>query len=207
MGSGGANRVHAVGSLLVLTLFFFCPAPAFAHKLYVFAPSITGATIHGRAYFPGDVPAQKIDVIVRDPAGGELGRTTTDDEGNFTFTAGKRVDHYLVAETPDGHSGQYIVRAAALPDSLPADVPAGSGGSQVASPATDHASRPAAAGKEDEPTVVRDQLTELGKQVDLLRQQVYDSEERLRLRDILGGIGFIFGLAGLALYMKARQRA
>ena len=46
----------------------------------------------------------------------------------------------------------------------------------------------------------------LGKQLDLLRQQVYDSEERLRFRDILGGIGFILGLAGVAFYLKARRR-
>ena len=39
----------------------------------------------------------------------------------------------------------------------------------------------------------------------MLRQQVYESDERLRFRDILGGIGFILGLAGVAFYMKARQ--
>ncbi len=111
------------------------------------SPIAKGAAIEGRAYFPGDVPARKIDVIVRDASGGELGRTTTDDNGNFKFTAHKRVDHYLVAETPDGHSGQYIVHASELPDSLPADVATASGGSQVVSPATDHAGSAGRIGK------------------------------------------------------------
>ena len=131
MDSGWSRLGQAVGSLLVLTLFLLCPASAFAHKLNVFALA-KGMSIEGRAYFPGDVPARKIDVIVRDAAGGELGRTTTDVDGNFTFTARKHVDHYLLAVTPDGHSGQYIVHASELPDSLPADVPAVSGGSQAA---------------------------------------------------------------------------
>ena len=61
------------------------------------------------------------DVIVRDASGRELGRTTTDDKGKFTFTAREHVDHYLVAETPDGHVGPYIVHASELPDSLPAN--------------------------------------------------------------------------------------
>ena len=52
----------------------------------------------------------------------------------------------------------------------------------------------------------RDQLTELSTQIQLLRRQISESDERLRFRDILGGIGFILGLAGVAFYMKARQR-
>ncbi len=202
MGSGQSSLVRFAGSLPALMLFLLCPAPAFAHKLNVFALA-KGATIEGRAYFTGDVPARKIDVIVRDPAGGELGRTTTDDDGKFTFTARKRVDHCLLAETADGHSGQYIVPASELPDSLPADVPATGDGSQVESPTTDHAGPPvASANKENE---LRDQLTELSKQVDALRWQIDKSDERLRFRDMLGGIGFILGLAGVAFYRKARQ--
>jgi nickel transport protein len=192
-----------VSSLPALMLFVFCPASAFAHKLYVYPESIKGATIHGRAYFPGDVPAQHSDVIVRDVSGRELARTTTDDKGKFTFTAREHVDLLLVVETPDGHTGTYTVHASELPDSLPAGVPAAGSGSQVVSPATDP-SVPAAAGKENELAVVRDQLTELSTQFELLRRQVSESDERLRFRDILGGIGFILGLAGVAFYMKAR---
>jgi len=175
--------------------------------LYVFAQRIEGPIIHGRAYFPGDVPAQKSDIIARDASGRELGRTTTDDNGDFTFTARKRVDHYLVAETTDGHiSRPFIVHASALPDSLAAEVPPSNGGSPLASQAKGQTGAPAAsADKESELVVSRDQLADLGKQLDLLRQQVYDSEERLRFRDLLGGIGFILGLAGVAFYMKARR--
>ena len=206
MGSVSSKMVWSLGKLLLLVSLLLCPASAFAHKLYVFA-RLEGATIHGRAYFPGDVPAQHIDVIARDPSGRELGRTTTDDKGNFLFTARKRVDHCLTAETPDGHAGQYTVHAAALPDSLSADGATDAGGPQIASPATDHAGAPVpAAGKDPESAAVGDQLAELGRQIDDLRQQVYDSEERLRLRDLLGGIGFILGLAGVAFYMQARRR-
>ena len=60
--------------------------------------------------------------------------------------------------------------------------------------------------EEIEPASVRDQLAELGRQVDDLRQQIYESDRTLRFHDILGGIGFILGLAGVAFYMKARQR-
>ena len=206
MDSRGSGIGQGARGFLLL-LLLLRPAPAFAHTLYVFVQRIGDATIHGRAYFPGDVPARKSDVIARDASGRELGRTTTDDEGNFTFAARQRVDHYLAAETSDGHSSRpYIVRASMLPDSLPARVPAAGGGSQIASPAADHAGLPAVStGKENEPAAVSDHLAELGRQVDLLRQQVKDFEERLSFRDILGGIGFIIGLAGVAFYMRARR--
>ena len=48
----GSSRVGlATGSLLALMLFLLCPAPAFAHKLYVFA-LVKGTTIEGRAISP-----------------------------------------------------------------------------------------------------------------------------------------------------------
>ncbi len=197
---------RASGSLLMLLVL--CPASAFAHILYVYA-QVEGKTIEGRAYFPGDVPAQKSAVIARDAAGRELGRTTTDDAGKFTFTVREHVDYYLVVETPgpERHSSRpFIVHAAELPDRLPADVPTASRGSQVASPAADPAGVPAvSAGKEDELTV-RDELTALRKQIQELRREIYESAERNRFRDFLGGIGFILGLAGVALYMMARRR-
>jgi nickel transport protein len=187
-------------------LFLLCPTSAYAHKLYVFPDSIEGATIHGRAYFPGDVPAQHSDVIVRDASGRELGRSKTDDNGKFTFTAREHVDLYLVAETPDGHVGTYTIHAAELPDSLLAGGPPAGSGAQVASQATDHAGVPAAAAREEpELASVRDRLAELSTQIQLLRRQASESDERLRFRDILGGIGFILGLAGVAFYMKARR--
>jgi len=64
----------------------------------------------------------------------------------------------------------------------------------------------ASTGDENEQAAVTVQLTELRTQIDELRRQISESDERLRFRDILGGVGFILGLAGVAYYMKARQR-
>ena len=226
MASYWSKVGQALGGSMVLTLFLLCPAPALAHKLYVFA-QVEGNAIQGRAYFPGDVPAQESVVIARDPSGRELGRTTTDNEGKFTFPPREHVDFCLTAETPDGHSATYVVHASELPDNLPgksrrppavrklsrekrikADLPR-----QIQDVPT-CASRsarndqsgmpPTPAGKKDEPVGI--QLTELRKQIQELRRQIFESDQRLRFRDFLGGIGFILGLAGVAFYMKARGK-
>ena len=94
------------------------------------------------------------------------------------------------------------------PTACPRSVPTAGSGSQVASQATDHADVPAAsAGKENELAAVTGRnWPNCSKQIEELRRQIFESDERLRFRDILGGIGFILGLAGVAFYMKARGR-
>ena len=112
--------VRVMNTLAALSIALLIPAAAHAHTLYLFVQNVDGAAIHGRADFPGDVPAQNADIIARDAAGHELGRTTTDEKGNFTLTAQRRVEHRLVAETADGHASRpAIVPASALPDGLP----------------------------------------------------------------------------------------
>jgi nickel transport protein len=138
-------------------------------------------------------------VVARDPAGREIGRTKTDADGKFTFTPRQRVDHNLTAETVDGHEGHYTVHAAELsaelPDSRQVDQPTAAGDSPIA---------PQAIPSND--SSVGAKVEELNQQIGELRRQIYESDERLRFRDICGGIGFILGLTGVAFYMKARQR-
>ena len=145
-------------------------------------------------------------VIARDPSGRELGRTTTDNEGKFTFPAREHVDYCLTAETPDGHSATYTVHAAELPDNLPgsASTTAQRCGKLFRKQRIIAACRPRRRARRM--SRVGGQLSELRKQIQELRRQIYESDQRLRFRDFLGGIGFILGLAGVAFYMKARGK-
>jgi nickel transport protein len=197
MDNRRSNVALAVGRFLAPALLLLYPASASAHKLFVFA-QVEGGVIHGRAYFPGDVPARRSEVIARDASGRELGRTTTDDDGKFTFTTREHVDYYLVAQTADGHGGQYTIHASELPDSLPAGTAQSSTAVQAVSPA-------APADEKNASAPLEAQVAELRKQIQELRQQIYESDEHLHFRDILGGIGFILGLAGVAFYMSARR--
>lgn len=39
-----------------------------------------------------------------------------------------------------------------------------------------------------------------------LRREIHELKNSIRLRDILGGIGYILGLVGIAMYFKAKER-
>jgi nickel transport protein len=178
------------------------PAPARAHQLHVFAQA-RGTMIVGHAFFASDIAARQVDVIARDPSGRELGRTKTDDDGNFTLAARVRVDYHFTVETPD-HAASCVLSAAELPDSLPANPAASAEKPPTAN--ADIASRDSGAGLKSDPAVSDAGMEALQKQIEGLRRQIDQSEQRLRLRDILGGIGYILGLAGIAAYMKSRQK-
>ena len=43
-------------------------------------------------------------------------------------------------------------------------------------------------------------------QIEELRREIHELKTTIRLRDILGGIGYILGLVGLFMYFKAKER-
>jgi len=187
--------------LLALAAVTVSAAPAAAHKLFVFA-SAEGATIHGEAYFQGGAPARGLAVTAFDPQGAELARTTTDDQGEFTLTAEFRCDHRLVVETPDGHGAEFTLRAGQLPADLPPrDEAAGPPHPQDEHPHAhiEHSHHPPSS----EPS---EELRALRADVAALQEQLTRYENRTRLRDVLGGIGYILGLAGIAFYFLGVRR-
>ena len=191
-------RVLSIAALLAV----LCGGAAQAHKLKVFATG-EGKAIAGYVYFPGGGRAKGVTVVALGPAGQKLGEATTNDQGEFTIEARFRCDHTLVAQTADGHKASYLVEAAELAGDLPA--------LGAASPATATPSEPAPA---EPPTLLPagdaqiEALVEraVSKQVRPLREQLERYEEKVRLRDVIGGIGYIVGLAGLAFYFLGSSR-
>ncbi|HUT12640.1 MAG TPA: carboxypeptidase-like regulatory domain-containing protein [Thermoguttaceae bacterium] len=195
-----------VKSLLALIAFclILSPASALAHKIHVFAYA-RGTTIHGQAYFTEDSPARNIAVTALDPAGQQIGDTTTDDDGQFTLEAQYRCDHLLQVSTSDGHGGEYTVSASEFSQDLPprdgsAGSPPPSSSPEVDSPPDEgHAHTPAPeAGQPDNKTLL--------VQIVELRKQLKSYEDRIRLQDVLGGVGYILGVAGIAFYFLGAKK-
>lgn len=186
---------------LLIVGVMLCPAPAFAHQLNVFA-TVEGKTIHGKAYFRGGAPAQEVPVKALDPAGEEIGRTTTDAKGRFSLDAKFRCDHRLLVDAGEGHGGEYLIVAAALPVDLPHR---GNGDATLLPdpvPTADRSNPPLVS-----PATASDkQIKALRAQLAQLQADVNRYEQRVRLSDILGGIGYILGLSGAAFYFLGLRR-
>jgi nickel transport protein len=187
-----SNRANVQFSICIFQfaifiLVFLCPAFVLAHSMEAFA-TVEGKTIQGKANFHDGTPVSNADVIAFDALGGEIGRTKTDDQGKFSLAARFRCDHRLLIDTGDGHGAEYTILAKTLPDDLPPH------GAAVVSAEQSHVHSSRDLGNSHDSALIR----EIHADVDALQDQLDQYEHRIRFRDILGGIGFIVGLAGLA---------
>lgn len=165
-------------------------APALAHKLKVFATAIDG-TAAGRVYFVGGGPALDVEVRLTDAAGTVLARSrTTAPDGRFAIALPGAGPFTLTADGRDGHVAAFALTLQTGP------------GEAIAGPSPPAGDpRPAASAELDaiEIAVAR-QVAPLAEQVDAMR-------ETLRFRDLIGGVGYVFGLFGLWALLLRRKSA
>ena len=166
---------------------FFATSSVFAHSIEVFA-TVEGKSIQGKASFHDGTPVRNAEVKAFDPTGEEIVRTKTDDQGKFKLEVRFRCDHRLLVDTNDGHGAEYTLLAKNLPADLPPRDPS------IVSPDTARTHTESDRERSHDSAL----LAEIHADVDALQEQLNEYEHRLRFRDILGGIGFIVGLAGAA---------
>lgn len=186
----GVSRLLLFGLVLVAT-------PALAHRLQVFAGG-EGDRIAGSVYFAGGNPASGARVRILDAAGQVLAELTPDGQGNFSYQVQSAQDHLVVADTGDGHRAQWRVQAAELSSTLPS-------GFQAAEPA--RTSPEAAPGHQVAVSPDLEVLVEraVARQVRPLREELAQSQGHAAFRDLLGGIGYILGIAGLLAWWHVRR--
>jgi nickel transport protein len=188
-------------------------SPAAAHHLTVFA-SVHGRQIDGEVYFQGGDPAGNAAVAVVGPDGQALGQTQTDQEGKFSFQPRYRCDHTLIVDAGMGHGTQTQVSSDELPLDLPAAPAAGDGDpvTQTTRAAPDvsdhqHAEMSGHSGlTSHDGEHLAAELQALTQQITALRRDLERVQSRTRLQDLLGGIGYILGIMGLAFYFLGVRR-
>ncbi|MFK8252781.1 cobalamin biosynthesis protein CbiL [Ancylobacter terrae] len=185
-------RRLALAALFALAL----GGTAEAHKLKVFA-AVTDGNVGGYAFFIGGGRAQGASWVAKDAAGTVIAAGTTDTEGRFSFRPPARPasDITVTVDTHEAHIASATLEAArfgavaAAPSSPPPD----------AAPA----SAPAAPLSGADTAALVEAAVQ--RQVEPLLERIEAMDSRLRMVDILSGLFFIFGLAGMGLWLRARR--
>lgn len=189
--------------IVAVMLVALTAAPAAAHQLNLFAAA-EGRTLAGEAYFRGGTPVSEAAVKVYDPAGVLLGETKTDQAGKFTFECRNRCDHRLVIEVDGGHGAEFTVTAGELPEDLPPrGETAGAAPSQQSPAAPAAAATVSTAASSD----LRGEVRALGRQVAELRRELARYQGEIRVRDVIGGVGYIVGAMGLWFFLRGGRAA
>lgn len=163
-----------------------------AHNLKLFVTA-QGDKVQGRVYLPGGTIAQPVPITVQ--VNGETVATfNTDANGEFRYHAQEAVAHTFHANAGAGHLATFQLTAAAFAGVTAAN----------AAPAT-MTSPPSTASTDCTPPAVAQQLTAIQAQLTALQQQLVDYEQKTRWHEILGGLGYILGLAGLWVWLQQRR--
>ena len=156
-----------------------------------------GADIEGEAGFSNGAMAHVGTVVkVSDQAGSPLGEVLIDEDGLFVFTATKRITHVFAINMGAGHLLKMQLPAEELPESLTSGVVTNDIAVKIA---------------EQSSYNTEQQITSLmlekvlAKQIKPLRKEIQALKEKSGLRDIIGGIGYIFGLLGLLALIRERK--
>lgn len=186
--------------VVALMLVALTAAPAAAHQLNLFAAA-EGRTLAGEAYFRGGTPVSEAAVMVYDPAGELLGETKTDQAGKFAFECRYRCDHRLVIEVDGGHGAEFTVTASELPEDLPPRGEAAAAATIQESPAAPAAASTTASSD------LSGEVRALGRQVGELRRELARYQGEIRVRDVIGGVGYIVGAVGLWFFLRGGRTA
>lgn len=194
--------------LPILLVFLNCPS-SHAHKIRIFAWEESGTIKTETQFSRGRAATNAAITVVNESSNQELLAGTTDNHGFFSFVIPKaakenRYDLNIVVNSGDGHKSNWHLKAADYlqtqenvqilpPPSLP-----------VPQKIADEHEFSACIVDEVQLTQIIESTLEK-KLAPIKRSLAKQQDKKPSLQDILGGIGYILGLAGITAYFKSKK--
>ena len=194
--------------LAVMAAVFLLMSPtAFAHKLNMFA-YVEGDEIFAEGYFTDGKKAKNSTITVFDAADKQLLQGTSDADGQFTFAIPQQSDLRITVNAGMGHQAEFVL----LKDELSEEAagtnnePASVLSSNNAATSAIAVQTPLEATNLNNDAIRAEVERAVGKAIKPLMRELSTMRAEKSLADIIGGIGFIFGLFGVAMYFKSRKQ-
>jgi nickel transport protein len=176
-----------------------------AHKVTIFA-WVEGDTVYTQSKFSGGKPAKKATVVVYDDEGNQLLEGKTDEKGEFSFAVPQRTALKVALKASMGHLAEWKISVEEVTGQ-----PASTEDSFAGDPAEKNQDgwRPVAVSGDgmrlDElRLLIDDALDE--KLAPITRMLVASQDRGPSVSDVVGGLGYIVGLMGVALYATNRKK-
>jgi len=212
-------EMKRIFSVLVLVFVLLSASPSLAHKVKIFAYG-EGEKIITKSYFSNGKAVMHSSITVENDSTGKIllqGESNTD--GLFQFSIPptarqERIDLKIILNTGEGHRAEWLLPADEYLEDKGGDVQRQTAVSQ--SELTVHMAKDAeqdllplvkrqsSCDEEVVTRIVDDALDRKLAPLKAMLQQSRDSGPDFR--DILGGVGYIIGLAGIAVYISSRKK-
>ncbi|WED24665.1 carboxypeptidase-like regulatory domain-containing protein [Vibrio sp. JC009] len=184
-----------------LALFLACITAGFSASAHQIRMSVyvEGFDLEGEIYFVGGGNPPGSGAKVELKKGDEILRTAiADEEGLFVFKSVEANSYSVRADGGQGHVAYYDVDKSEFPDQEP-----------VADTADTNVAAETQSVNSDvkcSPLTPQELQKAISKAVRPLREKIDRYEAKTRMHDILGGIGYIFGLFGLFMFVRNRKK-
>lgn len=210
------NKITLVAILFFITLFL--PSYSFAHKVMIFG-WVEGDIVHTISKFSGAKRAQNAPVSVFDTKGVLLLKGKTDTKGEFSFKLPEKTGLKIVLEASMGHKASCLI-----PLEQEEDV-SYDNDEEIKKEETINTDQPFIKKNleniTDQPFIKKnlENITDqtfveknleniiekaLDKKMSLVLRIIAEKEEKQTISEIISGFGYIFGLVGIALWIKKR---
>jgi len=204
-------RKYVIRLFCLILFFILSSGNALAHKVTVFA-WVEGDIVLGEGKFSGGKKTQNSEIIVWDLNGKELLRTRTNKKGEFSFPVPAKSAMRIELIAGMGHKAEWTIPLEDIDDNA-----AAKSTQNVRTPepepteSTAHtqAAYPAAAidPAQLEAIVEKAVTKALNKKITPLTKMVADLKQKgPTMNEIFSGIGYIFGLMGVAMYFSSRKK-
>jgi len=189
------TKIYLTILLLASLLIIPVNPPALAHKVMIFA-WVEGDTVFTESKFSGGKKVMNAQVLVFDKGGEQLLEGKTDNKGKFAFKVPKLTDLRTVLNAAMGHKAEWTIPESELRESC----------GELGSKKADESSTPIAVGlcKEEIKELVEESLDR--KLRPIIKMMTESQSKGPSVTEIIGGIGYIFGLMGLVIYFRNRRK-
>jgi len=201
--------------LIAILWVAFSHEPAFAHKATIFA-WVDGDTIHTRSKFSGGKRVKDSLVVVFDSEGNSLLEGKTDENGMFSFKIPQKTELKVVLKASMGHMAEWKIPVEEITGSgsesntpetveeAPDKISIGAGSESIKTDEDVLEPATIGLGREEVEEIIDASLDKKLAPIYDMMANTYDRGPGLT--EIMGGIGYIIGLVGLALYFSNRRR-
>jgi len=195
MEKGHSIKVSLVILLLASIIVVSFNPPALAHKVIIFA-WVEGDTIYTQSKFSDGKRATGAQVLVFDRDGRQLLEGKTGGGGEFSFKIPGVTDLGIVLDAGAGHKAEWripeseILEARGVLEKKRSDEPS--------------QSMAVCLSKEEIKEIVEDSLDRRLRPI--VRMMTESQAKGPSVTEIVGGLGYIFGLMGVALYFRNRGK-
>jgi nickel transport protein len=188
---------------LISLIIFFLEGSVEAHKVSVYAYRV-GDKVFGESYFMDGSPCKKSIIEVFNPKGEKLWEGTTDEKGKFNFNTSERKALRIVLLAGEGHRAEYFLEALERESDKKRTM---SERSEVQEKQKKSEFSEASIKRDELRKIIDDVMEAKFQGIKAEIMDLHKKMDKVALRDIIGGVGYIFGIWGLIMFLRRKKNA